>query len=345
MTYPLRNGSPALVLAPMEGVTDVIMRDVLTRHAPYTHCVTEFIRISVSVPKVNTLKSVVPELAVGARTPVGCPVQVQFLGGDVENLAQAAQNAVLAGAQGIDLNFGCPAPTVNRHDGGAALLKHPERIEKIVSAVRAAVPAHLPVSAKLRLGWDNTDAIYENARRAARGGASWITIHGRTKEQGYRPPAIWEPMGIVRRELGIPVVANGDLWTLDDLRRCRDITGCEHFMLGRSAMGNPLMVHAMAAELGLHARGGQAALPTPESFEPLFLDYCATAVRHGLPPGSQLKKLKQWLGLAAVGYGLTWTRPLKLAQDLDQFFIVLRQIGGGSKEKEPLTRLPALHCA
>ena len=98
-----------------------------------------------------------------------------------------------AGALGIDINFGCPAPTVNSHDGGATLLKYPHRIREIVRAVRDAVPSDLPVSAKLRLGWESIDDIYENARMAADGGASWITIHARTRAQGYQPPVYWRP--------------------------------------------------------------------------------------------------------------------------------------------------------
>src|SRR5207248_8564004 len=96
------------------------------------------------------------------------------------------------------LNFGCPAKTVNRHDGGATLLKYPQRIRDIVRAVRAAVPGHVPVSAKMRLGWDSIDPIEENAAMAAEGGASWLTIHGRTRLAGYAPPIFWRPIGRVR---------------------------------------------------------------------------------------------------------------------------------------------------
>ena len=106
-------------------------------------------------------------------------------------MAESALVACRAGAKAIDVNFGCPAPTVNRHDGGATLLKHPRRIREIIAAIRAALPPDIPVSAKLRLGWDSLEAIDENADMAAEGGAAWITIHGRTRIQGYRPPAYW----------------------------------------------------------------------------------------------------------------------------------------------------------
>src|SRR5207248_4045775 len=112
-------------------------------------------------------------------------------------------------------------------------------------------PKEGPVSAKLRLGWDDAEAIHDNAERAAEGGAAWLTIHGRTKTQGYRPPAYWLPIGAVRARLGIPIVANGEIWTVEDIRRCRDETGCQHFMLGRGALASPTLARAAARELGI----------------------------------------------------------------------------------------------
>src|SRR5262249_48036181 len=147
--------------------------------------------------------------------------------------------------------FGCPAPTVNRNDGGATLLNHPCRIREIVSAVRSAVPKDIPVSAKIRLGWDSIDQVYENASMAAEGGASWLTIHARTRTQGYQPPVFYHPISVVRESLSIPVVANGDVFSLDDFLRCRDETGCMHFMIGRGALARPSLSYEIARELGL----------------------------------------------------------------------------------------------
>ncbi len=205
----IQAGVPAIVLAPMEGVTDPPMRALLSELGGFTFCVAEFLRISQAVPRARVFQEHVPELLQGGRTCTGLPIQVQLLGGEAGVLAEAALVAIRAGARAVDLNFGCPSRTVNRHDGGATLLQYPDRIREIVAAVRAAVPGHLPVSAKLRLGWDNIQAIHVNADRAAEGGASWITVHARTKSQGYRPPAYWKPLGEVRARLHIPVVANG----------------------------------------------------------------------------------------------------------------------------------------
>ncbi|GHV44683.1 tRNA-dihydrouridine(16) synthase [Clostridia bacterium] len=297
MDFWVRNGQPALFLAPMEGVTDAPMRTLLSEQGGYTHLVTEFLRVSQLVLPKRLFPRHAQELNTGSRTQAGTPVILQLLGGNAERLAKTAALAVECGARGIDLNFGCPAPTVNSHDGGATLLKYPHRIEEIVRAVRDAVPAHVPVSAKLRLGWDTHDAVLENAQRAEAGGASWIAIHGRTKLQGYLPPAHWGPIGQVRRRVRIPVIANGDLWTLKDFRACREETGCEHFMLGRPALANPHLVHAIARELDLPHRDVGPA-PTAEEWRALLQRFLEISSTLSDNPFYGLRRVKQWLRYA-----------------------------------------------
>jgi tRNA-dihydrouridine synthase C len=310
----------------MEGVMDAAMRALLSEVGGFTFCVSEFIRISQAVPAIRVFQKHVPELLHGGRTPAGLPVQVQLLGGNPDLLAQAALVSVRAGASAVDLNFGCPARTVNRHDGGATLLQYPDRIREIVAAVRAAVPADLPVSAKLRLGWDNIHAIHGNAERAAEGGADWITIHARTKTQGYRPPAYWKPLGEVRARLPIPVVANGEIWTIDDLRRCRDETGCEHFMLGRGALADPTLGRKAARELGLpSARMPQSFTGTPADWLSLIFRYCELCTTLGVPAGYILCRVKQWLRMANHNGKLPWFDSLKRCQGLEE---LLSYLGG-----------------
>ena len=296
----ITRGTAALVLAPMDGVTDALMRQLLSKRMPFSYCVTEFIRISAIVPSAKTFLRDVPELHTGAVTLSGAPVQVQLLGGDPDRLAESAERAVSVGAKGIDLNFGCPAPTVNRHDGGATLLKSPERVEKIVAAVRSAVPRNVPVSAKLRLGWDDPRAIHTNAERAARGGASWITIHGRTKMQGYTPPAYWKPIGEVCRNLDIPVVANGEIWSVDDLRRCQDESGCEHFMVGRGALAEPGLVSALAIALGMATTSEHVSFCRGDASEwlPLMTELVALSQGVGESERRTISRIKQWLNYA-----------------------------------------------
>jgi len=304
---------PALVLAPMEGITDAPMRALQGSSAAFTYAVSEFLRVSNSVLPAKVFRKAVPELDMEAG---GLPVQVQLLGGDPDLMAASAQNAVKAGTTSIDINFGCPAPIVNRHDGGASLLRCPERIREIVSAVRSAVPEDLPVSAKLRLGWECIEEIHRNAQMAAEGGASWITIHARTRVQGYRPPVFWAPIGVVRRSLDIPVVANGDIWTFEDFLRCREETGCIHFMLGRSALSNPSLPHRVASELRI------ATGPTRRrTWAELFADLVDrmggdTAHEHG----RSLMRVKQWMKLAHQFGDFPYFEELKQVRTLAELF-------------------------
>ena len=296
----LTANTPALLLAPMDGVTDASMRAVQGEMGAFTFAVTEFIRVSQEVPPAHVFHRHVPELLTGGVTCTGLPVQIQLLGGDPERMARAALVACNAGATAIDINFGCPAPTVNRHDGGATLLKFPCRIREVVSAVRFAVPRHIPVSAKMRLGWDTIDSIHENAAMAEAGGASWVTIHGRTRVAGYQPPIFWQPIGEVKKRMSVPVVANGDIWTIEDFRSCREETGCDHFMLGRGALANPLLPLQAAAELGLR-------LPTSALESAAEIDWLALLGRlvyyteqfEGPTLARKPHRIKQWLKLAA----------------------------------------------
>ena len=144
-----------VMLAPMEGVVDHLMRDMLTRVGGFDQCVTEFVRVvDQKIPK-KTFYRLCPELHNGGKTPAGVPVRVQLLGQHPQWLAENAQTAIELGAPGVDLNFGCPAKTVNKSKGGAVLLKETQTLYDIVKAVRDAVPAEIPVSAKIRLGFED----------------------------------------------------------------------------------------------------------------------------------------------------------------------------------------------
>jgi tRNA-dihydrouridine synthase C len=312
---------PALVLAPMEGVTDAPMRALQGECGAFTYAVTEFLRVTQIIPPPAVIRRHVPELLTDGSTLTGLPVQVQLLGGDPDRMAETAVRVHALGAAAIDLNFGCPAKTVNRHDGGAALLKHPQRLRAIVAAVRAAVPPEVPVSAKLRLGWDCTSAIFENAAMAAEGGAAWVTVHARTRVQGYAPPVDWALVGRVRERLGIPVIANGDIWTVADFRRCREETGCRHFMLGRGALADPTLAPAVARALGIGREGKDAGADWPARLARL-----AAWARdlNTLKPERALYRLKQWLGMAASFGTFARFDAVKRAASVDELLGLLR---------------------
>lgn len=320
-TDMLRPDVPALVLAPMEGVTDAPMRAVQGESGAFTYAVSEFLRVSQVVPPRAVIVRHVPELLCGGRTPTGLPVQVQLLGGDAGRIAATAAVAHEAGATAVDINFGCPAKTVNRHDGGATLLKYPHRIREIVAAVRAALPRHVPVSAKLRLGWDSVAPIDENAAMAAEGGAAWLTIHARTRAAGYAPPVYWGAIGRVRERLGIPVVANGDIWTVEDFRRCREETGCRHFMLGRGALADPRLPRRAAIELGIAPIGPDQTDDCPVDWVAHLQRLAAWSQAYaGYRPEGTVRRLKQWLSFASKFGDFAHFDAVKRARTLGELF-------------------------
>lgn len=243
MRMQIDDNKTIIHLAPMEGVVDFVLRDILTSQGGIDLCVTEFIRVTDKLHSPAVIYKYAPELKMGSKTLTGTPLHVQFLGGQPDPLAENANQAAELGALGIDLNFGCPAKTVNRHDGGAALLKSADRIYKIVSAVRKSVPKHIPVTAKMRLGFDQPDACIENAQAIAAGGAHWVTVHCRTKTDGYRPPAYWDWIPRIKAAVNLPVVSNGEIWTLNDFIRCREICQTERVMIGRGLVANPYLAN------------------------------------------------------------------------------------------------------
>ena len=223
----------------MEGLTDPIMRDVLTSVGSFDWCVTEFIRVTDSILPDHIYHTYCPELLTNGKTAAGTPVHVQFLGNNPDMLAANAAKVAVMGAPAIDMNFGCPAKTVNRHRGGSVLLDEPEVVYELVKAVRDAVPAHIPVSAKMRLGYMDRNFMLENAHAIEDAGAAWVTVHARTKADGYTPPAFWDQLRPIREALKINVIANGEIWNNTDAKQCQLESGCEDLMIGRGAVTTP----------------------------------------------------------------------------------------------------------
>ena len=238
-----------IMLAPREGVVEHHVRDILTRIGGLDGCVTEFIRVTDQKLPYKVFYKYAQELESDCKTPNGTPVRVQLLGSKPEPMAINALELVNYGAKAIDLNFGCPAKTVNRHGGGAVLLDEPERVYQVVAAVRRAVPQAIPVSAKMRLGNLDGELALDNARGIEAAGAAWLTVHGRTKSQGYRPPAFWDQIGLIREAISLPVIANGEIWNCEDARRCMRESGCDAMMLGRGAVSDPFLARRLRGDL------------------------------------------------------------------------------------------------
>jgi len=282
-----------ILLAPMEGLLDFGLRDVLTRVGGIDRCVSEFIRVAGTLLPDRTFLRIVPELNNRGRTPAGVPVRAQLLGSDPACMAENAAKLAALGPEGIDLNFGCPAKGVNRHRGGAVLLDEPELIAEIVAAVRRAVPAHLPVSAKMRLGYHCSTRTLECAHAIESGGAEELVVHARTKADGYRPPAYWDRIREIRDAVNIPVIANGEIWNEEDAQRCRDESGCNAIMLGRGIVADP--------GLALAIRTGKSDGVSWDDMLPLLERFWEIVGTHNLPK-HRAGRLKQWLNFLRRTY-------------------------------------------
>ena len=300
----------------MEGLLDFVLRDILTRVGGIDRCVSEFIRVTNTLLPERAFVRVVPELLNGGRTLSGVPVRPQLLGSDPVCLAENAGRLASLGPMGVDLNFGCPAKVVNRHGGGAALLDEPELLVKIVSAVRRAVPAHQTVSAKMRLGFNDDSRAVECALAICEAGATEIVVHARTKADGYRPPAYWARIHDIRQAVNIPVVANGEIWTVDDARRCLTASGCDTLMLGRGMVSDPGLAQAIRASARAGTDSGALHLPWTQ-VQPLIAAFWQLVCSQ-LEPRSRAGRLKQWLNFLRRQYPEAEVAFLALRAETDQ---------------------------
>lgn len=283
-----------ILLAPMEGLLDHTLRDVLTRVGGVDLCVSEFIRVTNTVLPRRAFIRVVPELLNHSRTPAGVPVKVQLLGSDPVCLADNAAALAELEPAGIDLNFGCPAKTVNQHRGGAVLLDEPELVGQIVAAVRRAVPSHIPVSAKMRLGFNDDRRAEDCAQAIEAAGANDLVVHARTKAHGYRPPAYWDRIADLRQHVRMPMVANGEVWTVADALRCREVTGCSRIMIGRGMVADP----GLALAIAHHEASGALLAPGQGVAWSRLVDLMAVfwvGVSARVASRHRAGRLKQWL--------------------------------------------------
>lgn len=279
-----------ILLAPMEGVIDHTMREMLTGLGGIDRCVTEFLRVSGQLLPPRVFYRICPELHQGGVTRHGTPVFLQLLGGQPQVLAENAARGAELGAPGIDLNFGCPAKTVNRSDGGSILLREPGRIHAITAAVRRAVPAAIPLTVKVRLGFDDRSTFIDVISAISDAGASEIVIHARTRRDGYRPPAYWEEIRRARAYTALPLVANGEIWSPYDAGRCREASGSNDLMLGRGALCRPDLPRLVRS-----ADNGAALTPMAWSDVLPLLRHFFELTLQGYDARHAGNPLKQWL--------------------------------------------------
>ena len=274
-----------VTLAPMEGVVDHLMRDLLTRVGGFDLCVTEFVRVVEQLLPEKVFYKYCPELRHNGLTPSGVPVKVQLLGNHPEYLAENAVRAIELGSRGIDLNFGCPAKTVNKSKGGAVLLQEPETLYKVVKAVRNAVPQEHRVSAKIRLGYNDKSLAFENAQAIESAGADLLTIHARTRDEAYDPPAHWHWIAKIKYRVSIPIIANGEIWDRESALACQSDSECNDIMVGRGALSMPNLGHVV--------RGHQTPMPWEDVIQ-LLLRYSEYEIK-GDKGRYFPNRIKQWM--------------------------------------------------
>lgn len=220
--------------SPLSGVTDLVFRRLVRRFAPDSMMYTEMVNAT-GLHYVKQLPKIM-EVDPNER-----PISIQLFDCRPDFLAEAAKMAVAEGADTVDINMGCPVNKITKNGGGSSLLRDPETAEAIVRAVVQAVD--IPVTVKTRIGWtENEINILDFAKRMEDAGAKMITVHGRTRAQGYNGPAKWEWIGRVKEVLSIPVIANGDMFSVEAAVRCLEQTGADGVMCSRGTLGYPFLV-------------------------------------------------------------------------------------------------------
>ena len=234
-----------IILGPMEGVLDYGLRSILTSINRYDLCITEFVRVVDQLLPKKVFYRTAPELLNHDNFKNKTPIRIQLLGNDENWLSENAARAIELGSKGVDLNFGCPAKTVNKNKGGAILLKEPETVYKITNKVKKDHPDH-HISAKIRLGWDSHDKFKDLIFALDNAKVDSITIHARTKKDGYKPENIdWSKIAQAKSWTDIPLIANGEVWNKKDAVNCFETSQTHTLMLCRGAFQLPNLANTI----------------------------------------------------------------------------------------------------
>ncbi|MFI0434607.1 MAG: tRNA dihydrouridine synthase [Parachlamydiaceae bacterium] len=273
------DGSPRLFLAPMEGVGDRAFRKAMASIGGFDEACTEFMRVPANAHVESLAKRYFPD----ETDPI--PQAAQLMGSDPDLMAQMAQEVVKRGAPRIDLNCGCPSNTVTGRGAGSSLLKEPDHLYRVAKAMVDAV--RVPVTAKLRSGFEDTSLFRENLLAAQESGIKFLTLHPRTKVDGYGPPARWDLIAEAKKILNIPLVGNGDILTVEDAINMLDQTGCDALMIGRGSVINPFVFHEIKAYFS-----GRPFKPSWERMR-LFFDTFVQNIPPDMTIRGKLNKIKQ----------------------------------------------------
>lgn len=253
LAKPLKIGNvdvhSRVLQSPLSGVTDLVFRRLVRRYAPQSMMYTEM----VSAAELHHVRKLPKVMEVD---PDERPISIQLFDRRPEFLAEAAKKAVDQGADTVDINMGCPVNKITKNGGGSSLLRDPDTAVRIIEAVSAAVA--VPVTAKTRIGWseDDINAI-DFARRLEAAGVQMLTLHGRTRSQGYNGNADWSWIAKVKQALSIPVIANGDIFSVDAAIDCLVQTQADGVMCSRGTLGYPFLV----GEIDYFFKAGERLTP------------------------------------------------------------------------------------
>ena len=266
LNQPLEIGSvkvnSRVLQSPLSGVTDMVFRALVRKYAPDSMMYTEM----VSAKEIHHLKELPRVMAIASDEQ---PISIQLFDCRPDFMAEAAQKAVAEGAQTIDINMGCPVNKITKKGGGSSLLRQPEVAEAIVQTVVKAVD--VPVTVKTRLGWNDKEInILDFAKRMEQAGAVMLTLHGRTRAQGYNGNADWQWIAKVKQALKIPVIANGDIFSVEAAIACLEVTGADGVMCSRGTLGYPFLV----GEIDHYFKTGEKLAP------PTIVDKLECAKEH-----------------------------------------------------------------
>ena len=290
----------AIVLAPMQGYADYAMRTRFALAGGFDQMVCEFASISVGCPGRAFWAKLMPEIDTALRCD-GVPVFPQLLGRNAEAMKRALDSLIGFGFQAVDVNFGCPAPGVNRRGAGAAMLRSPEAMGDLVRALVDAAEGRCAIWAKMRLGWDDPADAAAIARALGAAGAARVTVHARTRADGYSRPARWECFAPARDALppGVEFVANGDVYGVEDALSLVESASPDALMLGRGALADPRLAARIRAVLSGGSDPGPMGLAELADFLGGFF---ALESRRAAPRAA-LGRLKQWLSAMAPRNG------------------------------------------
>lgn len=293
-----KTGCPYLILAPMEGLGDRSFRKAMGAIGGFDEATTEFLR----VPMNAHVQSLAARYQSDEISPI--PLAAQLMGSEPELMAAMAREIQARGAPRIDLNCGCPSNTVTGRGAGSSLLKDPELLFANAKAMCTAVS--VPVSVKMRSGFDDISLFRENLLAAQESGVCFITLHPRTKVDGYGPPARWDLIAEAKSILKVPLVGNGDILNVQDALRMLKQTSCDALMIGRGSVINPFIFHQIRAHFE-----DKVFQPSWEAFEKYFAAFLSE-VPEGSTKKGRINKLKQLLSMLFKGTELLMSRRMEM---------------------------------